>query len=410
MKRGATLGLAVIISAPWQGVSAQPGMGTVKVTSSPSGATVFVGATPVGVTPLNQGNVPEGAYELLVRLPGYTDSVASMGVIAGKTSALDVTLVPVGAAPAPGWAPSGAVAGQPAARVANPPPSFKPRGAGRFARSGNKDAALSSMFDDVRSLIKPLYEVRGALFHLRCELLRLSAEEEDAGALAPWSHLGLADAGWLATQVHFATVHDGKKAATTRRIRAGRVFGGTGKRSKPVKRNLKWLASRRVLDANHAFDFESMIQRLQEDPNSPRRIVSHFNGLRAALKRLTKAMARLPQMPSRIEKAAGKFAAQAKKAGGGSGQAFALVALDGLTGAVAAGALVEDVRDLSQVTAGIVADSQSLGRILKQAGEKIPSLRPPAMWDGIQAALPGPQFPGQILGLAQAVQTVASRR
>lgn len=68
--------------------------GTLAVTSSPSGAEVYVEGTLRGRTPLSL-SLPEGRYAVELRAPGYEPYQATVQVRRGETTRLDVRLNPV---------------------------------------------------------------------------------------------------------------------------------------------------------------------------------------------------------------------------------------------------------------------------------------------------------------------------
>lgn len=72
--------------------------GRLAVTSEPSGAKVYLDGDYVGVTPLLIGGivtgVPAGKHTILLQAPGYCDWEGTVYVIAGKTTTVEVILVP----------------------------------------------------------------------------------------------------------------------------------------------------------------------------------------------------------------------------------------------------------------------------------------------------------------------------
>ncbi|GAB7015478.1 PEGA domain-containing protein [Methanogenium cariaci] len=81
---------------------------SLKVTSAPSGATVYVDNILAGVSPLTIPGISPGVHEVKVTLTGYHDHTASGDLAAGETASLDITLDP---APIPEQSPAGISAG-----------------------------------------------------------------------------------------------------------------------------------------------------------------------------------------------------------------------------------------------------------------------------------------------------------
>jgi len=70
------------------------GPGTLEISSSPSGAKIYVNGEYKGVTPLTLSLMP-GTYEVRITKDGYEDYTGMIGVKTGKTRSISVTLKPV---------------------------------------------------------------------------------------------------------------------------------------------------------------------------------------------------------------------------------------------------------------------------------------------------------------------------
>ena len=81
---------------------------SLKVTSAPSGGTVYVDNILAGVTPLTVPGIQPGVHEVRVTLAGYQDHTASVDLSGGETSTLDIALEP---APIPEQSPAGVAVG-----------------------------------------------------------------------------------------------------------------------------------------------------------------------------------------------------------------------------------------------------------------------------------------------------------
>jgi hypothetical protein len=68
--------------------------GTVSVTSTPSGANVFIDNVLRGVTPLTLADIPAGSHLILLRLDGYKDYTTTQQVNAGATNTITAALNP----------------------------------------------------------------------------------------------------------------------------------------------------------------------------------------------------------------------------------------------------------------------------------------------------------------------------
>lgn len=76
-------------------VAAPPTTGTVRVLSSPSGATITLNGSPIGSTPVERSGVPAGLHTVQVSRPGYQSETRQVSVIAGQTTTVSVTLTPI---------------------------------------------------------------------------------------------------------------------------------------------------------------------------------------------------------------------------------------------------------------------------------------------------------------------------
>ncbi|HVP95160.1 MAG TPA: PEGA domain-containing protein [Methanoregulaceae archaeon] len=73
-----------------------PAPGSVRVTSTPSLATVYLDNVNKGTTPLTLDNVGAGSHTILLRKIGYNDYRTSINVISGKTVTVSATLTVAG--------------------------------------------------------------------------------------------------------------------------------------------------------------------------------------------------------------------------------------------------------------------------------------------------------------------------
>ena len=81
-----------------------PVPGQISVSTTPSGANVYLDNQYEGITPLTIPGVSPGSRDVLLRLSGYEDAKDTVNVQPGGTSTIDVTLTPAGKAKAtPGF-------------------------------------------------------------------------------------------------------------------------------------------------------------------------------------------------------------------------------------------------------------------------------------------------------------------
>jgi hypothetical protein len=71
-----------------------PGTGTLQVSSSPTGAQVFLDNVYVGITPITIPQVTAGSHTVLLKLSGYEDWQVTAQVASGQTTPVTATLVP----------------------------------------------------------------------------------------------------------------------------------------------------------------------------------------------------------------------------------------------------------------------------------------------------------------------------
>jgi hypothetical protein len=69
--------------------------GTLAITTTPAGATVYIDGVARGVSPATISGLAPGGHTLLLKLDGYADLTAPVMVTAGQTQAYTTGLVPV---------------------------------------------------------------------------------------------------------------------------------------------------------------------------------------------------------------------------------------------------------------------------------------------------------------------------
>ncbi len=82
-------------SVPFTVQVAAPTTGTLRVRSTPTGASVKVDGTPVGVTNMDRTNVTPGLHTVEISLAGYQTATQSATVTAGATTIVQVALTPI---------------------------------------------------------------------------------------------------------------------------------------------------------------------------------------------------------------------------------------------------------------------------------------------------------------------------
>jgi hypothetical protein len=90
----------VQVFATLQPGTVPPVAATAEITSSPSGAQVYINNVFTGITPLTFQNVTPGTYAVEIRLDGYTPYSTTGQVVAGQNIRITASLAPV-AAPTP---------------------------------------------------------------------------------------------------------------------------------------------------------------------------------------------------------------------------------------------------------------------------------------------------------------------
>jgi hypothetical protein len=83
------------VSALLQSAGPKAGVGEVSVSSTPSGANVFIDNNFVGITPLTLKEIPAGTHVIMVRLTGYQDYEVTTAVNTGATSTVVAGMSPV---------------------------------------------------------------------------------------------------------------------------------------------------------------------------------------------------------------------------------------------------------------------------------------------------------------------------
>jgi len=79
-----------IIDVDLAKINAVPG--SIRITSTPSGATVYLDNVNNGVTPLTLDNIAPGSHAILLKKTGYNDYRTNINVVSGQTATLSATL------------------------------------------------------------------------------------------------------------------------------------------------------------------------------------------------------------------------------------------------------------------------------------------------------------------------------
>jgi len=79
----------------FQVVSSAPATGTLRVETTPSGATVRIDGTHVGTSPVERSGLAPGLHSVQASRPGYQTATQSATVAAGTTAAVHITLTPI---------------------------------------------------------------------------------------------------------------------------------------------------------------------------------------------------------------------------------------------------------------------------------------------------------------------------
>ena len=88
--------LLVIVAAPVSAaLPTTPATGSVYISSSPSGASVFLDDVSKGVTPVTLRNIATGAHTVVVKKANYADYKKDITVLAGKTVSVSAALTPI---------------------------------------------------------------------------------------------------------------------------------------------------------------------------------------------------------------------------------------------------------------------------------------------------------------------------
>ena len=69
--------------------------GALSVTSDPEGATISVDNSSIGISPLTSIDIAAGNHQVTITLEGYQDYSTSILIVAGNTSTVSATLLPV---------------------------------------------------------------------------------------------------------------------------------------------------------------------------------------------------------------------------------------------------------------------------------------------------------------------------
>lgn len=234
------------------------------------------------------------------------------------------------------------------------------------------EAGIGPVIREVRALVTPLFEIRGALFAIRCEWARAGAPPETALVLDRIRGVGLAELGWLATRLHRArslspeALND--EVASVAHEVAPEASVST------VAGALRYLVTVDSLRPDSPLPVDSeALTTLGMDAKSRRRIEHALLSIPASAEHLAHRAAEVPSLVKRISHQAERIWADVHRAGDGKAEAIAMLALDGLSIAVVVKPLVEDLSLIPEVVVAIKSDMENIIAALRGVERQIES-------------------------------------
>lgn len=227
-------------------------------------------------------------------------------------------------------------------------------GQGRFTKPIEAGSS-STLLNQIREVVKPVYQLRGALFQLRLELIAADpANASDASLLQPWLEMDEADAGYAAMRFDKLRTQEPPKRLKGSASLA-KVLGGMRER-KAIEDSFVMLMDVPGMETGKAFAMpEGGISALAGSNAARQRVEARI----ASIQRVAASLADLPAQISAVSDAAEAAWKQtekdAKKAGKGDVNGILGTAVN-VVGAVEIGQ--EVIKDIEAVPDLVVALGQ----------------------------------------------------
>lgn len=266
---------------------------------------------------------------------------------------------------------------------------------GRFEQKHGDLGEVGKAIDQVRALIRPLYEVRGALFLLRVELAALSAPPEKRALLDAWSTVSPATAGWAAMELEKGLGLSGKKQ---KKLVSAVVAQLTTKKAekKLVRDGFSAMLTDDALKPGGGIEIAAgVVGALTADQARLSRIVARIEGIGTSVKALADLPAKAPAALGRVSKALRAQLGDVKAALAGDAKG----ALGVLGAALVLGdlkALMTDVKRIPKLVAGIPEEGKRLSQSVAALSAGVTAL--PATAAGLLAGL-APSTGPDLMGL-----------
>jgi hypothetical protein len=273
-------------------------------------------------------------------------------------------------------------------------------GQGRFPKEA-PPGDLGPAIRAVRSVLEPVYALRGILFQTRLELIAWQGGPAGRAAVADWLSMSPADAGWVAERIDHMAALEGKKRDKVV-IDAAKTLGGPLEQN-DVKRSLRALLKAEALKPG-------------QPPPADEASLLYIVGDGAARKSFTSRLGRIPKileqfkdLPDAVKKVGTRSAAafakikkNANKAGD-DGEAAGTLAVDALVIGFTIPELIEDVKAVPTVLQSIVKEGQAIAQVLPKVQEKLAGVSQ----DEATAALSAATLLGQLDGQLPTADTFA---
>ncbi len=266
---------------------------------------------------------------------------------------------------------------------------------GRFEKKHTDLGAAGKAIDQVRELVRPLYEIRGGLFLLRIELAALSAPPERRALLDAWSTVSPATAGWAAMELEKGIGLTGKKQ---KKLISSVVKELTSKKAekKLVRESFTAMLTEDSLKPGGSIAIaQGVAATLTSDQDRLNRILKRIQGIADSAKSLADVPGKAAPILGQVSKALRSQLGDVKAALSGNAKGIA-----GLLGAALVigdvKALMTDVNRIPKIVAGVPTEAKLLGQSVAALQSGVTAL------PGTAASMLGglaPNVGGDFLGL-----------
>ena len=250
-------------------------------------------------------------------------------------------------------------------------------GQGRFTKPIEAGSS-SPLLNQIREVVKPVYQLRGALFQLRLELIAADpANASDAALLQPWLEMDEADAGYAAMRFDKLRTQEPQKRLKGSASLAKTL--GSMRERKAIEDSFVMLMDVPGMETGKAFVFpEGGIASLAGSNVARARVAARIESIKRVVTGLGQIPAQIEAVSDAADAAWKQTERDAKKAGKGDANGILGTAVN-VVGAVEIGQeVIKDIEAVPDLVVALTSESVEISGAFTSIGSSLG-----ASWRGL---------------------------